>query len=179
MGTGLPNVLNFGATAKLFDHLGFGLNMGMIPDVQVSMYGEATLSYREYDAFGRLYPFGGGFFLGAGVGYHSVEGSFTKTIETPIPLYPSYTVTSHGSVRAMILTPQIGWFSIFGSGFALGFDIGAQVPIAPSEIEFDTNLPPEVPQQYVDESNKEVLESLDKLGKTIVPVVNIRVGFML
>jgi hypothetical protein len=79
----------------------------------------------------------------------------------------------------MILTPQIGWFSIFGSGFALGIDIGAQVPIAPSEIEFETNLPDEVPQQYVDESNKEVLESLDKLGKTIVPVVNIRVGFML
>ena len=177
-------MLNFGGTAKLFDHIGFGLNIGMIPDIKVSMYGEAELKYREYDAFGRLYPFGGGFFLGAGVGYHSVEGTFSKTIQTPIPLYPEYTVTSHGSVRAMILTPQIGWFSIFGSGFALGIDIGAQVPIAPSEIEFDTNLPPELSalpeaQQYVDESNQEVLDTLEKLGKTAVPVLNIRLGFML
>ena len=173
-------MLNFGGTIKLFDYLGFGLNMGMIPDIQVSMYGEADLKYREYDAFGRLYPFGGGFFLGAGVGYHSVEGTFTKTIETSVPQYPTYTVTSHGSVRAMILTPQLGWFSIFGSGFALGIDIGAQVPIAPSEIEFDTNLPDGIPQEYTfDQSNEEVLETLDKLGKAIVPVLNIRLGFML
>jgi hypothetical protein len=171
--------LNFGGTIKFFDGIGFGLNMGMIPDVQLSMYGEATLSYQEYDAFGRLYPFGGGFFLGAGVGYHSAKGTFTKTMDTPIPQYPTYTVTSRGSVRAMILTPQIGWFSIFGSGFALGIDIGAQVPIAPSEIEFETSLPPELPQEFFEESNQEVLATLDKLGKTIVPVFNIRLGFML
>lgn len=177
VGTGLPNVLNFGGTVKFFDYLGGGINFGMIPDIKVSMYGDAELKYREYDIFGRLYPFGGGFFLGAGVGYHSVEGTFSKTVE--VPQLGSFTATSHGSVKAMILTPQIGWFSIFGSGFALGIDIGAQVPIAPSTIELENNLPANIPQQYVDQSNEEVLDTLDKLGKTVVPVLNVRLGFML
>lgn len=179
MGTGLPNVLNFGGTAKFFDYIGFGLNMGMIPDIKVSYYGEATLKYREYDAYGRLYPFGGAFFIGAGVGYHSAEGTFKKTLTTPLPQLPEATVTTRGSVRAMILTPQLGWFAVFGSGFALGFDIGAQMPIAPSEIELSTDLPDAIPQQYVDQSTQEVRDELETLGKTIIPVFNIRLGFLL
>lgn len=182
-------MLNFGGTAKFFDYLGFGLNMGMIPDIKISYYGEATLKYREYDAYGRLYLFGGGFFVGAGVGYHSADGTFVKSIPTPIPGVPTYEVTSHGSVKAMILTPQLGWFSVFGSGFALGFDVGAQIPIAPSTVKYSTDLPPNLPagippevltqaQQLVDSSNQEVINTLEKIGKTPIPVFNIRLGYM-
>ena len=189
IGTGLPNVLNFGGTAKFFDYLGFGINFGMIPNIKVSYYGDATLKYREYDAYGRLYLFGGGFFVGAGVGYHSAEGTFVKSIPTSLPTLPTYEVTSHGSVKAMILTPQIGWFSIFGSGFALGIDVGGQIPIAPSKVSYHTDLPPNLPpnipatvqaqaQQLIDQSNQSVINTLEKIGKTPIPVFNLRLGYM-
>ncbi len=189
VGTGLPNVINFGGTAKFFDYLGFGLNLGMIPDIKISYYGEAKLKYREYDAYGRLYLFGGGFFIGAGVGYHSAEGTFVNTVSTPLPGLSSYDITSHGSVKAMILTPQLGWFSIFGSGFALGIDVGGQIPIAPSQISYQTDIPPNLPagippevlaaaQQVVDQSNQKVIDTLEKIGKTPLPVFNLRLGYM-
>jgi hypothetical protein len=187
VGTGLPNVLNFGGTAKFFDYLGFGINFGMIPDIKVSYYGDATLKYREYDAYGRLYLFGGSFFVGAGVGYHSAEGTFVKAIPSTLPGVPTE-VTSHGSVKAMILTPQIGWFSVFGSGFALGIDVGGQIPIAPSKVSYQTDLPAlpaSVPatvqaqiQQVVDQSNKPVIDTLEKIGKTPLPVFNLRLGYL-
>ena len=178
-------MLNFGGTAKFLDYIGFGINFGMIPDIKISQYGEATLKYREYDAYGRLYLFGGAFFIGAGVGYHSAEGTFVQTAS--IPNYPQpFVVTSHGSVKAMILTPQVGWFSVWGSGFALGFDIGGQVPIAPSTLRYSTDVSPAIPgavkpmvDPYIEQSSVQVIDTLDKIGKTPIPVFNLRIGFLL
>jgi hypothetical protein len=185
LGAGIPNLISFGGTAKLTRYLGFGLNIGLIPTVKIAMYGEATLSYQEYDVYGRIYPFGGGFFLGVGVGYETVRGTLVNTIATGYPQYPQLDITSEASVRSMVLTPQIGYFYTFGAGFSLGLYGGAQVPIAASDISFTTQVPnlpaaaqPFV-QTYIDQNDAKVRDTLNTIGQTVVPAAGVQIGWLL
>jgi hypothetical protein len=193
VGVGVPNLVSFGVTAKLTRFLGFGVNVGVIPKVQLSLYGDAELSYQEYDAYGRLYPFGGSFFLGAGVGYATMKGSYANDFAAPAELAPfgvtpgtPITVTTDGKVRSLVLTPQLGFFKTFGSGISIGIDIGAQVPIAPSTVESSTSVSgagglattPQV-QEQVTQGSQKVRDTLDKVGQQVVPTINLKLGFLL
>lgn len=189
VGVGLPSILSFGAMIKLTRYFGAGLNVGLIPAIKLSLYGQAELSYQEYDIYGRLFPFGGNLFLGAGVGYASIKGSFKSSYDVsafqsvapnlPNPLF----VASVGSVRTLVLTPTIGLLHTFGSGFTLGIDLGVQIPIAPSTTRFNTTVPPSVPpevvDQYVKPNDKKVQDTLDTVGHTILPTLNLRVGWLI
>jgi len=179
IGTGLPNILNYGVTAKLWGYLGLGLNWGQTPDMQLSFYGQATVRYREFDGYARVYPFRGGFFLGVGAGHHSVQGSLANNFQVPVPGGPqAFGYTGTGSVRSTILTPQIGYFRNFAFGLALGVDIGAQIPIKSSEITFDTTLSGQVPPAVVAQAEKPIRDTLDTIGKTPVPAINLRAGWL-
>ena len=114
------------------------MNIGLIPTIRISLYGEAELSYQEYDIYGRLFPFGTMFFVGAGAGYATMTGSFkssydVRAYQNLAPGLPDRLfVESRGSVRTLVLTPQIGLQQTWGSGFTLGIDLGLQIPLAPS-----------------------------------------------
>jgi hypothetical protein len=198
VGVGLPNLFSLGGLLKLTDYLGAGVNFGLIPSVRISFYGQATVSYNEYDVYGRIFPFGGGFFIGAGVGYATVEGTLKKTFDTSsfAGLLPSgisipgqVTYESKGSVETMVLTPQIGYFYTTRIGFSIGIDFGAQIPIAPSDISYDSRapLPPGTPQavvdqvqsQYIDAIDRDVGDTLRTVGKTPLPTVNLRIGWLI
>lgn len=198
VGVGLPNLLNIGGTAKITRFLGGGINVGIIPTARLSYYGEATLSYQEYDVYGRIYPFGGGFFLGAGAGYEQVRGTLRGNVDLakytsgqlPIPpgllpagyqLPTSIDYEARGSVRTMVLTPQLGYLHTFGSGFSMGIDIGAQIPIAPSAVKFESTVsPPEVAELGpFKEQQKKVRDTLETVGRTPLPTLNIRIGWLL
>lgn len=189
VGVGLPSVFSFGGAIKLTRYLGAGVNVGLIPTIKISLYGEAQLSYQEYDAYGRLFPFGGMFFVGAGVGYATIKGSFKSSYDVRpyqviAPTLPdTLAVESIASVRTLVLTPQIGLQHIFGSGFTLGVDVGLQVPLAPSEIHFDTQIPPDVPaevvEKFVKPNDQKVRDTLETVGRATVPTLNLRVGWML
>ena len=196
VGVGLPNVLSFGGLLKLTRYLGGGLNIGLIPTVRVKYYGQATLLYQEYDIYGRIFPFGGGFFLGAGVGYEVVKGTMSDSMDTstysnllppglsiPNPL----TYQSAGSVKTMVLTPEIGYLYTTGIGFSIGIDVGAQLPIAPSQISFkrtySAGTPPQlvsqVQTQFLDPINQNVKSPLQTIGRAPLPTINLRVGWLL
>jgi hypothetical protein len=195
VGTGLPEVANLGAQIKLTRFVGVGVNIGLIPTVKISYYGDATLKYQEYDAYGRIYPFGGVFFLGAGVGYANIKGSLashfdTSAVQATYPGVPgipaSVDVFSDASVRTLVLTPQIGLMKIFDIGFAIGIDIGAQVPIAPSKVEFNTVAPGvpdiianEVRTRYINPNDEKVRSTLEKIGRTPLPTFNFKIGWFL
>lgn len=187
IGTGLPEVANLGAQMKLTRFIGAGINVGLIPTVKISYYGDATLKYQEYDAYGRIYPFGGAFFLGAGVGYANIKGTLTKNFSlSPWNLPGSIDVTSDATVRTLVLTPQIGFMKIFDVGFAIGVDIGAQIPIAPSNVDFNT-VAPGVPDvlanefqtRYINPNDEKVRSTLEKIGRTPLPTFNFRIGWFL
>ncbi len=194
VGGGLPEILSLGGQIKLTRFIGAGINIGLIPTVKISYYGEAKLSYQEYDAYGRLYPFGGAFFLGAGVGYATIKGTVNGKLSTDAAqtMYPGFgipnpiLVDSQGSVRTLVLTPQIGFMKIFGSGFTIGLDVGAQLPIAPSKVDFATNTPnlqepakSYVQSTYVKPNDDKVRSTLDTIGRTPLPTFNLKIGWFL
>lgn len=191
VGVGLPNLLSFGGTIKLTRFLGGGLNVGLIPTLRLSLYGDATLSYQEIDIYGRIYPFGGSLFVGAGVGYATVKGSLSSRIEATayarelmaLGLSSTIDYQSDASVRTLVLTPQIGFLKTFGSGFSLGMDVGAQLPIAPSQIQFESRVSSDLPQGLVDEylapNDQKVRDTLEEVGRTPLPTVNLRIGWLL
>jgi len=195
IGTGLPEVANLGAQMKLTRFIGAGVNVGLIPTVKISYYGDATLKYQEYDAYGRIYPFGGAFFLGAGVGYANIKGTLSNrfnltAVQAMYPGVPgipgSVDVNSDATVRTLVLTPQIGFMKIFDVGFAIGLDVGAQIPIAPSKVDFSTAAPglpsviaDAVQRQYINPNDEKVRSTLDKIGRTPLPTFNLKIGWFL
>ena len=44
VGVGLPSVVSFGGAIKLTRYFGACLNIGLIPTIRISLYGEADLS---------------------------------------------------------------------------------------------------------------------------------------
>ena len=190
VGTGLPEVVNLGAQLKLTRFFGAGVNVGLIPTVKIKYYGEAAQKYQEYDAYGHIYPFGGSFFLGAGVGYAQIDGVLVNRINlASIPnagLSGVAEVTSDATVRTLVLTPQIGFLKIFPVGFAIGIDIGAQIPIAPSEVHFNTTtagLPQGseefIRNTYINPNDAKVRDTLNTLGRTPLPTFNFKIGWFL
>jgi hypothetical protein len=190
VGTGIPNILNFGGTLKLTRYLGGGINVGLIPKIRISLYGEAVLSYQEYDIYGRIYPFGGGFYFGAGAGYGTVRGTITDSIDSAALAaeYPGLGIPdtveyeSRGSVRTLILTPQIGYLYTTRIGFSLGFYVGAQFPIAPSDIDFETTVegvPEVVIERYIAPLDEKVRDTLETVGRSPLPTLGIQVGWLL
>jgi hypothetical protein len=186
VGAGVPSIISFGGTLKLTRFLGAGVNVGLIPKVQLNYYGDATLSYQHYDVYGRLYPFGGGFFLGAGAGYATVDGTVTRSFSLAAPV-GNVRYDSVGNVRTLMLTALIGYFHTTSIGFSFGVDAGAQIPIAPSQIEYSSSLSGNIPsairtmaeQQYLNPTDKSVRDTLEKIGRTTLPTVNLRIGWIL
>ncbi len=187
VGLGIPSVFSFGGTLKLTRFLGAGVNIGLIPKVQLSYYGDATLSYQHYDIYGRLYPFGGGFFLSGGAGYATVDGTLSSSYSGTVPGLGSARAdyNGKGSVRTLMLTALIGYFYTTSIGFSFGVDAGAQIPIAPSQIEFSSELQPEallaVPQvnDYKTKADQSIRDTLEKIGRTTLPTINLRIGWIL
>jgi hypothetical protein len=197
VGVGLPNVLSFGGLLKLTRYLGGGINIGLIPTIRVSYYGDAKLAYQEYDVFGRIFPFGGGFFLGAGVGYETVKGTMVDNLDLSAysgdPLVASLGNPLHyesaGSVKTMVLTPQIGYFYTTSIGFSIGLDVGAQLPIAPSQIKYAshwTSPPGMLPDvatliqtKLIGPNDDKVRNTLSTIGRQPLPTFNIRIGWLL
>jgi hypothetical protein len=140
-------------------------------------------------AYGHIHPFGGGFFLGAQVGYARVRGSYATTVDlrgysAMFPELPdSISYTSRATVQTLVLTPELGYFKIFGSGFAFGVDAGLQIPIAPSAITFQRGAIGGLPSQIGDSAfspyDQKVRTTLEKVGRTILPAFHLRVGYLL
>ncbi|HEX7452261.1 MAG TPA: hypothetical protein VF294_08250 [Polyangiaceae bacterium] len=197
VGGGLPDLLSLGGMIKLTRYFGAGINIGLIPTVKISLYGDATVAFQEYDAYGHIFPFGGAFFMGAGVGYANVHGTIAnrytlKTTGTPSEYAvamaegyrgsPTLEVDSQANVRTLVLTPQIGLLKTFQAGFTLGIDVGAQVPIAPSKVDFSTTVPPGLPAPVVSSittADGKVRSTLTSIGRTILPTVGVKIGWLL
>jgi hypothetical protein len=190
VGVGLPAFLSFGGAIKLTKYFGAGINYGIVPTLQFAYYGDATVSYQGVGIYGHIHPFGGGFFLGAAIGYAHVRGTYTETYDIstlvpgPIPgvNLDAFSYTSEATMQTLVLTPELGYFYTFESGFSLGIEAGLQIPIAPSEIHFKSAVSENVPQAVIDNfvtpTDERVESTLERVGQTILPTVGIKMGWL-
>jgi hypothetical protein len=91
-------------------------------------------------------------------------------------------------MQTLVLTPELGYFYTFKSGFTLGVESGLQIPVAPSEIHFKSsvnypdNWSPEiqavVDREYIEPTDAKVESTLEKVGQTILPTVGIKIGWL-
>ncbi len=95
---------------------------------------------------------------------------------------PSISYDSEGSVKTLVLSPTLGFLHSFDSGFSIGLDFGVVLPIAPSEIEFSRNVstavPEQVENQYLAPIDAQVVDTLETIGRTPLPSVNLRIGWI-
>lgn len=180
LGLGVPSLLDLGAMVKLTKYVGAGINFGLVPEIEFSYYGDAAVSYQSYDAFGHIHPFGGGFFLGARIGYASIRGSYASDLRISSGSFSgTITYDSKAKVKTMVLTPELGYLHTFDSGFTFGVDLGAQIPVAPSRIRFEDQVRTDLPIDARHTNDEKVRETLERVGRTVLPAAHLRIGWML
>jgi hypothetical protein len=187
---GLPGLLAFGGMLKLTRYFAAGVDIAIIPNLQFSFYGDASVEYQGYELYGRIHPFGGGFYLGANLGYAHVSATYEETIAVPARFQAFFPepiediqFTSDGSMQTLVLSPGLGYFHTFKSGFSLGFGAGLQIPVAPSEIRYssrtDPDLPDEIEEQVLGPTDEIVRDTLESVGQSLIPRVEVRLGWLL
>jgi hypothetical protein len=188
IGTGTPSILSLAGEIRLTRYFGAGVRVGLIPTVRFSYYGDATVSYQDYGAYAHVHPFGGGFLLGAELGYALVKADYTGTINTSkyaaLGAPPSVSTVSDGSVETLVLTPEIGYVFTWPAGFTFGFDAGAQIPAASSHVKLQSHvvaagIPSSLLDPYLAPDQEKVRQTLVKVGQTVLPAFHLRIGWLL
>jgi hypothetical protein len=187
-GAGLPSLLSFSGEIRLTRYFAAGVNVGLIPTVHLSYYGDATVSYQDYGAYAHVHPLGGGFLLGAQLGYASAKGTYDDDVNLSTVAVPGLPQSLHthaeGSVETLVLTPVIGYVYTWRAGFTFGFDAGAQIPVASSRVKVKDDVavgavPQAVVDQYLEPDRQKVRSTLETVGQTILPAFHLRIGWLL
>jgi len=184
----MPSILSFAGEIRLTRYFGAGVRVGLIPTVHFAYYGQATVSYQDYGAYAHLHPFGGGFLLGAELGYASVKAHYAGSYDTSryaaLGAPSSITTVNDGSVQTLVVTPELGYIYTWRAGFTFGFDVGAQIPAASSHIKFTQHvvaagLPSDLLAPYLAPDQEKVRQTLAKVGQTVLPAFHLRIGWLL
>lgn len=122
---GAINPLGFGVHARYGEYLGFGIDYQFLPTLTFS---SASASWSLFTVEARVYPFGGSFFLGGGFGYQSLNASASMTDPA------GGIVSAEGSVGVPALKLGLGFMG--RSGFVFGIDLGFNVPLGSTDVEF-------------------------------------------
>ena len=99
--------------------------------------------------------------------------------------FDTATYDGKGSVRTLMLTALIGYFYTTSIGFSFGIDAGAQIPIAPSQVSFSSTVKPpglenfQPVKDFKKSADDSVRSSLEKIGRTPLPTLNLRIGWIL
>ncbi len=138
VGISAPDGLGVGTIAR-YKIFGVGLFASYLP--QITLPGlNAQLARMSLAADLRVYPLGGAFFLGVGIGYSQMKGTAEKSVRAY-----RQEQTALGSVFASggMVAPEIGflWTIPLSSRpgaalLSLGTDIGVAIPFASSEPRF-------------------------------------------
>ena len=115
-----------------------------------------------------------------------MRGTYEETFA--VPTVGPFPYQSEATMQTLVLTPELGYFYTWKSGFTLGVETGLQIPIAPSEIHFKStvNYPDSWPQeiqaladeQFIEPTDAKVEETLEKVGQTILPTIGIKIGWL-
>jgi hypothetical protein len=121
---GLINPLGLGAHARYQENWGFGLDYQFIPSLS---FGDASAGWSLFTLEGRWYPWGGAFFLGGGFGYQSFSAEASAS-------GAGMELNVEGSVGVPALKLGLGFMG--RDGFIMGIDLGFNIPLGGTDVEF-------------------------------------------
>jgi hypothetical protein len=161
-GSGAPQPLGLEAFARFNDYFGAGFGIGLLPapvgEALLAAAGQnGSLDSMAFEGELRLFPFRGAFYLGGALGHMGL----------------SATGRSHGypvavDIGTIYAAPRFGWLGTWDSGFAIGLDLGVQVPISP-----DVTVKSDSPgQSYIESAARQ-------LASSPLPTIALRMGFLL
>lgn len=159
----VPRPVNVELHAKLWDWVGLGVSYTYLPsfvsDWLLKLYNidHVSLTSSSWELGLRAYPFRGSFFLGANLGVGTVNAITTGSQQA-----------AKADVTSSFVAPRLGWLWIWGSGLGLSTDAGVQIPLGNPEIHFE-------PPQFRD--FKPLRDAAERVGKSLLPVLNFRIGY--
>jgi hypothetical protein len=180
-----PHLLYYSLDATYAKFIGLSLGGGRLG----RKFNDTTeLEMRNWDIRVRWFPFSGSYFLGAAYGNQGVvlktrtdlkntQGELELKIPTDIRL----------EVTTKYLTPHMGWFATWESGFTLGFEFGYQMALN-SSADFDvvfqdvspTNRATVENTAEFKKSKSDIEKTAELFGKTSIPYINLlRLGWLL
>lgn len=149
---------------------------------------ETEVEIRNWDVTARWFVFQGSFYLGAAYGSQGLVGKHTTTVDLDYNgVALKVPTTLRLEVESKYLTPQLGWFARWDSGFTMGFEIGYIMPSgATSELQTsfkDVSASAEAAVRASEDykkSKKDVEDLGEQLGKKGIPYITLlRLGWLL
>lgn len=164
----------------------WGVGTGYVPPLTFNASGtQVTVGMFHGEAHGRYHPFGGGFFLGAALGFQSVPASG----EQPIDVGGGVSVPTKAktTLKNAYATPMLGWLWATDYGFSIGLEGGMQFGfMSSSSVGIEITDPSLQNYQSTVESTAayrslrtEVEEGLNKIGNIQIFHLALRLGWAL
>jgi hypothetical protein len=133
IGVGAPDGMRVGMFAKWRGLVAVGGAFSLLPETKVPGL-EAQVTRASGEAFARIHPFRGAFFLGVAGGYAQTKGEVT---DERMAFRQVQQVTTRGYANAIYVAPHLGFQWLLPMGMTVGFDAGLEIPVASSEPTFD------------------------------------------
>ena len=167
-GVGFPRPFAVEGLVKIKRYVAIGGEYSFLPTTTIS---SAEVSFKAIAADLRVFPFAGGFFVGAKVGKQWLSGRTSVSVEQV-----NTTFKEGAQANTLFINPRIGFLKTWHSGITLGIDAGVQIPISPSYQRDSDAAKIGVADASVD---KTLVTIANALGNKITPSVDLlRVGFL-
>lgn len=171
VGVGFPRPLAVEAFAKIERVVGVGVEYSFLP--RMDLFGVNT-SFKAVSADLRIFPFKGGFFIGARAGRQWLDAKTTISVGQGGTTIGSFTEAMDAS--AWFVNPRIGFLYTFNSGITVGIDAGVQLPIAATFERSGPATTAGVTSSNVDTTLRRVAGAL---GNDVTPTIDLlRLGFL-
>lgn len=181
---GFPFLLNYSLDATWNKKMGFSVSGGrmhreLTKDTEIELF--------NWDVRARWFPFQGSFFLGAAYGNQGIVAKTKKDLKVKASeVELNVPTTMRLELNTNYVTPHLGWFATWNTGFSIGTEIGYQIPLS-SKAELQTGFEDvssdaETAVKNSDEykkSKKDLESSAEAFGKKAVPYLNLfRIGWL-
>jgi hypothetical protein len=166
---GLPNVIGGGFQLRFGKYFGAGLDFQVLPSISIDV---ASASASLFSVDGRVYPFGGAFFLAGGFAYQSIHGTVNNG-----------TIAAEASVGVPAVLFGIGFMG--HDGLVLGIDLGLVFPLAGTKVDVkdlsDIPMGSVVTQAAVEQARKDAKDGVKQILEVLPVLVQlnlVRVGYL-
>ena len=133
VGVGAPDGLRFGLFVKYRGIVSVGGAFSILPDMTIPGL-DAQLLRASGEAFVRVHPFRGAFYVGVSGGYVQTKGTLAQE---RLAFRQVQKVETHAYASAGYIAPHLGFQWQLPFGLTLGCDAGVEIPLGGREPTFD------------------------------------------